>query len=205
MDEEVLQNRIDYFHDLGYISYTSETKKHPLLKTTLLLVIKIWAMYHNLSFPRITGATGRGIDVPELYTTELGDKIFTKYLESMSTELFEMVAPIYKNTFTPQNFVHSNPRTIQNLRGEVGITTRKKPKMPITIHLLVDNDEPFEYLKSEYIWDNIYEARTFVNKLVAYIPPSKLELWRVRTDVKTGAVRKDALNVLTTKSPYNMR
>lgn len=205
MNEELLQSRIDFFHDMGFISYKSESKKHPLLKTTLLLVLKIWSMYHNLSFPRITGHVGKKVDIPELYTTELGDKIFVKYLESMSKELFEMVAPIYKNTFTPTNFVHSNPRTIQNLRGEVGITTRKTPKYPITIHLLVDNDEPFEYLKGEYIWDNIYEARTFINKLVAYVPPSRLELWRVRTDVRTGGIRKDALDVLTTRSPYNMR
>lgn len=205
MFEEVFQNRIDYFQDLGYLSYTTESKEHPLLKTTLLLVLKVWSMYHQLSFPRVTGHLGKKIDIPDIYTTELGDKIFIKFLESMSTELFEMIAPIYKNTLTPSTFISTNPRTLQNLRGEVGITTRKKPKLPITIHLLVDNDEPFEYLKGEYVWDNIFEARTFINRLVAYVPPSRLELWRVRTDTKTGAVRKDQLDVLTTRSPYNMR
>lgn len=204
MDADLLQSRLDYFHSLGYITYHSETKEHPLLPTTLLLVLKIYSMTQALSFPRVTGATIRKAEVPVVYTTDLGDAIFTKYLMNMSNDLFEMIAPIFKGQFTAGTFVLSNPRTYQNLKGLVGATTRKKPKLPVKIHLLIDNTEPFEYLKPEYIYDSIYEARLFINKLLQYVPPSRMELWRVRTDARNGQIRRDPEPVIITKSPYKV-
>lgn len=174
MDADLLQSRLDYFHDLGYITYHSETKDHPLLPTTLLLVLKVYSMSQSLSFPRVTSVTIRKAEIPIVYTTDLGDAIFTKYLTNMSNELFEMIAPVFKGQFTAGTFAIANPRTYQNLKGLVGATTRKTPKIPVKIHLLIDNDAPFEYLKAEYIYDSIYEARLFINKLLQYVPPSRM-------------------------------
>jgi len=70
--------------------------------------------------------------------------------------------------------------------------------------VLVDNSAPYEYLQSEYIYDSIYEARQFINKLVTYVAPSRLELWRVRTDGRTGQIRRDPEPVLITKAPYKV-
>lgn len=204
MDPDLLQSRLDYFTSLNYLSYHSDTKQHPLLTVTLLLVLKVYSMHHGLSFPRVTTHNIKNAEIPAVYTTELGDQIFIKYLEAMSTELFEMVAPVFKGMFTPSSFVYENPRTMQNLKGEVGTTTRTKPKPKITVHLLVDNSKPFEYLQSEYIYDTMYEARTFINKLVAYVPPSRMELYRVRVDKRTGRTRRDEEPILISKKPYKM-
>jgi len=204
MDADLLQSRLDYFHSLGYLTYHSETKQYPLMPASLLLVLKLYSMIHALSFPRVQATTIRKVEVPVVYTTVLGDQIFQKYLQSMSTELFEMIAPVFKGQFTPGTYILSNPKTYQNIQGLVGNTTRKTPKIPLKIHLLVDNTEPFEYLKNEYIYDSIYEARLFINKLVQYVPPSRLELWRVRTDARSGQIRRDPEPVLITKAPYKV-
>lgn len=204
MEAELLQSRLDYFCSLGYLVYHSDEKAHPLLPVTLLLVLKIYSMMHTLSFPRVTATNIKKIDIPVVYTTPLGDAMFIKYLLSISPELFEMVAPVFKGQFTPKTFIESNPRTYQNLKGVVGESTRTTPKLPLKIHLLVDNTAPFEYLKAEYIYDSIYEARLFINKLVQYVPTSRLELWRVRTNLKTGVVKRDPEPVLITKAPYKM-
>lgn len=203
MDAEILQARLDYFYEMGYLTYHSESKEFSLLPATLLLVLKVYAMSHGLSFPRVHAKNIRGIDVPVVYTTELGERIFLKYLGTMSPELFEMIAPVYKSVgITPMNFELSNSQTYLNLLGEAGKKTKKKRKIPLRIHLLVDNSEPFEYLKTEYIFDTIYEARLFINKLVTYVPPTRLELWRVREDSRTGRIRKDPEPVLISKAPY---
>jgi hypothetical protein len=204
MDLDLLQSRLDYFHSLGYLTYHSDTKQHPLLPATLLLVLKVYSMAHGLSFPRVNAKSIRGVDTPVLYTTQIGDQIFLKYISTMSPELFEMIAPVFKGTLNPTTFVLSNPKTLQNLYGLVGKTTRKTPKVPLKIHLLVDNSPPFEYLNAEYVYESMYEARMFINKLVQYVPPSRLELWRVRTDSRTGHTRRDPEPVLITKKPYKL-
>lgn len=204
MDLDLLQQRLDYFYSLGYIAYHHDTKEFPLLPTPLLLVIKVFSMSHNLSFPRVNAKTIRGVDIPVVYLTELGESIFVKHLQVMSTELFEMIAPVYTGQINPATFLLSDSNLLKNIRGTVGKTQRKTKKPPLSIHLLVDNTAPFEYLKSEYIYDSIYEARLFINKLVTYIPPSRMELWRVRTDGRTGQVRRDPEPVLITKAPYKV-
>lgn len=204
MDADLLQNRLDYFHSLGYIHYHDETKEYPMTQATLLLVLKIFSMAHGLSFPRLTASGMRKVDTPVVYATDIGVKVFIKYFESISTELFEMIAPIFKTQFTPATFVLSKPSLYTNLLGQTGKSKRKTKKAPLKIHVLVDNTEPFEYLQSEYIYDSIYEARLFINKLVQYVPPSRLELWRVRQDLRTGQTRRDQEPVLITKAPYKV-
>lgn len=204
MDADLLQSRLDYFHSLGYLSYHHETKEFPLLPVTLLLLLKVYSMSHGLSFPRLTGASMRKVDIPIVYATELGEKIFIKYFEVMSPELFEMIAPVFKTQFTPALFTLSKPPVYLNLIGVAGKEKRKTKKTPLKIHVLVDNTAPFDYLKSEYIYDSIYEARLFINKLVQYVPPSRLELWRVREDRRTGQIRRDPEPVLITKAPYKV-
>lgn len=177
-----------------------------MLEVTLMSALKLFSMYHGLSFPKVHSITLRKaqkLELPDVYATEKGEQIFIQYLESLSTDLFELVLPVFKGDFTPSNFVALNPRTMQNLRGEVGKTRRTTIKRPITLHVLIDNSEPYDYLKGEYIYDSIYEARTFINQLVRYLPPSRIELWRVRVD-KQGNTRRDKLPVLVSKTPYKM-
>ena len=204
MDADLLQSRLDYFYNLGYISYHSENKQFTLMPSTLLLVLKVFSMLHNLSFPRVNATTIRKVEIPAVYVTDKGEAIFIKFFETLSPELFEMIAPVFKGQFTPSTFILSEPKTFKNLKGLVGSKTRKTPKVPLKIHVLVDNFEPYEYLEPEYIYDSIYEARLFVNKLVTYLPPSRLELWRVRTDTRTGQIRRDPEPVLITKAPYKV-
>jgi hypothetical protein len=204
MDLEVLQSRLDYFHSLGYITYHSEEKEFPLLPVSLLLAIKVYSMSHNLHFPRVNAKTIRGAEIPIVYLTELGEGIFIKYLEAMSVELFEMIAPVYKGQINPATFALKDSKLLRNIKGLDGKKKKAKRKVPLSIHLLVDNSAPFEYLKPEYIWDGIYEARLFINKLVRYVPPSRLELWRVRVDGRSGQVRRDPEPVLITKRPYKV-
>jgi hypothetical protein len=204
MDADLLQSRLDYFYSLGYISYHDDTKEYPLLPVTLLFILKVYSMTQGLSFPRVNANSIRKIDIPVVYVTDLGEKIFIKFFESMSTELFEMIAPVFKTQFTPATFVLSAPPVYLNLKGIVGKSKRKTRKAPLKIHLLVDNTTPFEYLQNEYIYDSIYEARLFINKIVQYLPPSRLELWRVREDQKTGQIRRDPEPVLITKAPYKV-
>ena len=190
MDLDLLQARIEYFHDLDYIAFHSETKRHPLMKSSLMVVLKVFSMVHGLSFPRANAKNISDIDeIPDVYVTETGEKIFINHIKTMSVELFEMIAPIFKGHVSPETFILSEPRMYKNIKGEVGTTTRKNPKHPSTYHVLVDNDPPLEYLQGEYIYNSIYEARIFINKLVRYIPPSKLELWRRTTHPETGQER----------------
>ena len=139
-----------------------------------------------------------------MYLTDLGLATFLKFVSVISQELFELVFPIYKGNLTPSNYELSNPRTLQNMRGEVGASARTKPKPPLTIHILVENSKPFDYLKPEYIFDTMYEARLFLNKLIAYVPTARLELWRVRTSVKTGKVTREQAPLIISRAPHNM-
>lgn len=204
MDLDLLQARLDYFFALEYISYHTETKAFPLTTANLLVALKVFSMKHGLSFPRVNAKSIRGSEAPVVYLTELGEKHFTKYLQVMSVELFEMIAPIYTGQVNPSTFAFGDTPLYKNIMGTSGKVTRSKPKPPLQIHLLVDNSEPYDYLKSEYIFDSIYEARLFINKLVVYVPPTRLELWRVRVDAKTGQTRKDPEPVLITKAPYKV-
>lgn len=161
-------------------------------------------MIQSLAFPRVNAKTLRGIDAPVVYLTELGEQVVVKYIQAMSQELFDLIVPVYKGQVNVRTFVLEDSKFYRNLKGSDGIITRTKRKVPLKIHLLVDNTAPFEYLQPEYIYDSIYEARLFINKLVRYVPPSRLELWRVRTDARNGQVRRDPEPVLITKAPYKV-
>lgn len=203
MDLDLIQSRLDYFHNLGYLTYHSD-KEHHLFNTTLLLVLKVFSMMHGLSFPTVNARNIKEVEAPVVYVTDMGEKIFLKHISVMSKDLFDMVAPVFKGTLEPSTFELSNPRTLQNLRGLVGSSTRKTVKPPLKVHLLVDNSPPFDYLQPEYIFDTMYEARMFTNKLIAYLPTARLELWRVRTDMKTGVIRRDLAPLIISKRPYKM-
>lgn len=204
MYTELLQQRIDYFVDIGYITYNHNGKEHPLMKSSFMLVLKIFSMVHGLSFPRVNANNIRQVEVPDMYVTDLGFNIFVKNIQNLSEELFSMVAPIFKGQFTPATFVLSEPKTLQNIKGLVGKSTRKTLKKENNFHVLVNNDEPFEYLKGEYIFKTIYEARTFINKLLAYVPEERLELYRVRKDEISGRVRRDKEPLTNTRGLYKV-
>ena len=204
MDLDLLQSRLDYFYSLEYLKYHSDTKEFPLTTTNLLLCLKIFSMSHNLSFPRVNAKTIKGAENPIVYLTDLGEKVFVKYMQSISVELFEMICPVYKTQINPSTFVLADTKLYQNILGLTGNVVKKKRKIPLTMHLLVDNSEPFEYLQPEYIFDSIYEARLFINKLVRYVPPSRLELWRVRVDGRNGQIRRDQEPVIISKAPYKV-
>lgn len=204
IEPELINSRLAHFKTLGYFEYTSETPKHPLQVAALVSACKVLSMLKGLSFPTANAKAISGTEIPEVYLTELGYKTFVKGVSIMSPELFEMVLPIFKGQFTPSNFEISNPRILQNMRGEVGASARKTPKPPLKIHILADNTYPYEYLQSEYIFDSMYEARTFLNKLLAYVPTERLELWRVRTSVKTGKVTKDREPLIISRRPHKM-
>lgn len=203
MDGDLLQARLDYFFDKGYITYAAKGKKFSLYPATLLLILKVYSMSHGLSFPRVNAKAIKEAEVPIVYATDLGVQVFIKHLGAISIDLFELIAPIHKNgKVRPHSFAITNTKTYLNLIGDVGekrIFTGTSIKK---IHLLVDNTHPFDYLKAEYIYDSMYEARLFINKLVTYLPPSRLELWRVRTDSRNGQIRKDPEPVLISKAPY---
>jgi len=204
MDYDLLQARLDYCHALGYIVYHHETKEFCLTPSAALLSLKILSMIHGLPFPRVNATNMRGVETPVLYLTDVGEKLLIKHITSMSPELFEMIAPVFKGQVNPVTFSLSDSKLYRNLLGTAGKSTRKTPKPPLKVHLLVDNSAPFEYLSPEYIYDSIYEARLFINKLVMYVPPSRMELYRVRTDVNTGRERRDVEPVLITKAPYKV-
>lgn len=204
MDLDILQQRLDYFQSLDYITYHDNTKEYPLTTANLLVCLKIFSMSHKLSFPRVNAKSIRGAEAPIVYLTKLGENIFIKHMENMSVELFEMIAPIYTKQINPKTFAIGETSLYKNIKGVEGKQRKKKRKIPLTIHLLVDNSPPFDYLKTEYIYDTIYEARQFVNRLVAYVPPSRLELWRVRVDARNGHTRRDSVPLLTTRGPYKV-
>lgn len=201
---ELCLQRISSFRHKELLTTEAGEKLHSLLPTSLLVVLKIFSASSGLSFPRVTPHLVKdlGKEIPDVYLTEKGLDFFDKQVSNMSPELFTLLLPILKNMHTPASFLISDHRIRKNILGQISNSQRTKPKPPIKIVLFIDNNPPYDYLEKEYIYDNVYEARMFINNLIRFMPPSRLELWRVRT---TGArVIKEQLDLITTKKPYNM-
>lgn len=159
-------------------------------------------MYDLLSFPIANAANIRNAKLDSLrpvYMTELGYKEFCKRLANISRNLFEMVAPSHANHFTPLTFTVKDTRTKSNMLGKEG-KKRSQNKKTHTYVVLVDNSSPFDYLKSEYQFSSNYDARMFINKLLRFLPSTRMEYYSIR--LHKGSHVREQLPLVTTKAVY---
>lgn len=199
---DLVQGRIDYYVDKNYLTWQN-IHKYYLREGTLFLYIKILSMYDRVPFPAVTTFNIRKAELKELppiFITDEGYKHFIKCLTNISDDLFKKVAPLHANYFMPYNFEYKGGGTRDNMLGLTGNAV-KRTKREVTFFVLVDNSPPLDYLKSEYAFETNYEARTFINKLLRYVPPSKMEYYSVRQHNRGGVVR-DKLPLIVTKAVY---
>lgn len=208
MDLDLIQTRIDHFIHKGYLTASANGKEYPLVPTTILVVLKVFSFVEHLHFPAVNQMEVKLFKEANykehLFVTPEGFRVFKLYTSNISQILFDALLPIFKNREKPATFVERNNYTIRNIKGEAGLNKTNKKDVNIQVHLLVDNNPPFEYLKTEYIFDTMYDARVFTNKLLTYIPPARLELWRLRWG-KNGNQIKEPVELFIKDKPRQHR
>lgn len=179
---DVIDLRIEYFIHLGYLTETSD-KPYVLNASVLGLALKIFSSHSALDFPTVAPNLVKKIRNKKLslFLTDQGeDYLFTR-LQTLSAPLFAFMCPVFArvNHLTIQ--FGGTKSIYENIKGIGGEHMRRVFKEKGNKYLvLVDNKRPYDYLEHTYEFDLLVEAREFIKKLLTFLPPSRMELRKVR-------------------------